>query len=81
MKKYTVDRIVDNNIVVLLLGGNEAITRKVPLEQLPKVGEGDIIEASFNEDGTVREMKRLTKETSEARSKAASLLEKLKNKQ
>lgn len=80
MEKYTVDRF-EGEFAVLLLSSDESVQKDVPKEQLPdNVQEGDIVEVSFNEDGTVKEAMIKREETISRKEKAQSLLEKLKNK-
>lgn len=80
MKKYTVDRF-EGEFAVLLLSSDESVQKDVPKDQLPNdVKEGDIIEVSFNVDGTVKEAMIKREETISRKEKAQSLLEKLKSK-
>lgn len=80
MEKYTVDRF-EGEFAVLLLSSDESVQKDVPKEQLPdNVQEGDIVEVSFNEDGTVKEAMIKREETISRKEKAQSLLEKLKSK-
>lgn len=81
MKKYTVDRIEDGKIAVLLLRDNETVEKNAPISSLPSdVKEGDILEVSFNKDGNVDNARVMKQETRDALSKAEALLEKLKKK-
>jgi len=80
LKKYTVDRF-EGEFAVLLLSSDESVQKDVPKDQLPNdVKEGDIIEVSFNVDGTVKEAMIKREETISRKEKAQSLLEKLKSK-
>lgn len=80
MEKYTVDRF-EGEFAVLLLSSDESVQKDVPKEQVPdNVQEGDIVEVSFNEDGTVKEAMIKREETISRKEKAQSLLEKLKSK-
>lgn len=80
MDKYTLDRIIDNKVAILLLMDDETVQRDVSVEQLPKVSEGDILEVTFNEDNTVKYATVLKKETEDTREQAEQLLKKILNK-
>ncbi len=81
MKNYTVDRIEDKKIAVLLLRENESIERHVDINLLPvQIREGDIIAASFYDDGSVNEIKVLKNDTASAKQTAEDLLKKILDK-
>jgi Protein of unknown function (DUF3006) len=78
-KKYTLDQI-EGDKVTLLLRSDESEELIIKKERIFPAKEGDILEISFSEHGEILSSKVLVEETNEARHKARSLLEKLKNK-
>ncbi|MEC2074461.1 DUF3006 domain-containing protein [Alkalihalophilus marmarensis] len=81
MEKYTVDRIEDGQMAVLLKRDDEKISKDVSLDDLPKgISEGDILSIRFDEQGNIVQAKILKVEKEAALKKANDLLEKLKNK-
>ncbi|WEG19236.1 DUF3006 domain-containing protein (plasmid) [Alkalihalophilus pseudofirmus] len=81
MEKYTVDRIEDGRMAVLLKRNNEKISKDIPLNSLPEgISEGDILSIRFDDQGNIIQAKVLKQEKEAALKKANDLLEKLKNK-
>lgn len=80
MVKYTLDRF-EGEKAVLLLREDEMVEKVIKREHLPEEAkEGDILDLLFNEDGELKEVQILEKETIDALQRAQGLLEKLKNK-
>lgn len=76
MAIYTVDRIEDG-FVVLLLREDESIQRDVPIQELVDVSEGDLVDVSFHKDDSVLSYTILKEKTEEAKRNANELLQKL----
>ncbi|WP_368505283.1 DUF3006 domain-containing protein [Alkalihalophilus sp. As8PL] len=81
MPIYTLDRIVDGKIAVLLLREEESIETTLSIDELPsKAKEGDLLKLTFTKNEQVANVNILKKDTDAAIKKATSLLEKIKKK-
>ena len=69
--KVTVDRI-ENDKAVMLIRPDERDSFVIPIEYLPEVKEGDILNIQFEKD---------EKEREEAEKRVGNLLNRLKNKE
>ncbi|MFA4971933.1 MAG: DUF3006 domain-containing protein [bacterium] len=69
--KFTVDRIEDG-IIVLLLRVDESVKVELPKVVAPTLREGDVVDLTITKDEL---------ETNAAKQRVSSLIEKLKNKQ
>ncbi|MFC0469985.1 DUF3006 family protein [Halalkalibacter kiskunsagensis] len=79
MPIYTVDGVEDG-IARLLLREDESIIKHVQSKQLPRVNEGDIIEAVISDEGEVARFTKLEEQTKNAKAQAKELLEKIRKK-
>ncbi|MDV2686135.1 DUF3006 domain-containing protein [Alkalihalophilus lindianensis] len=81
MPTYTLDRIVDRKIAVLLLKEDESIEIMLSVNELPlNAKEGDLLELAFTENAQIAKINILKKDTEAALKRATSLLEKIKKK-
>ncbi|UCZ53938.1 DUF3006 domain-containing protein [Bacillus shivajii] len=78
-KIYTVDRIVDGEVVVLLQKNDETIIEYVALSEMPDgVAEGARVSLLFSNKGHVKEVRMLERETTERKIEVKETLEHLR---